>query len=45
LDADGDVDKFLGERIEGAGAHDLLDVCPGALEGDGIVSQYLARNC
>ena len=36
-DADGDVEKFLGERIERAGRHDLLDAFPGALEKCGVV--------
>lgn len=36
-DADSDVEKFLGEWIEGAGAHDGFQVVPGALEESGIV--------
>jgi hypothetical protein len=37
-DADGHVDEFLGKGIERAGAHNLLDAFPGALQGGGIVS-------
>ena len=40
-DADGDVEEFLGERIEGARAHDLFDAFPGALESGGIVGDGL----
>ena len=39
-DGDGDVDQFLGERIEGAGFdHDLLDAGPGSLEEFGLVGE------
>ena len=38
--ADGDVDEFLGERVEGAGSdHDLLDAGPGSFQDIGLVSQ------
>ena len=40
-DADGDVNQFLGERIERARAHDLLEAFPGALEQGGIVRDGL----
>src|SRR6266536_505045 len=42
-DADGDVDHFLGEWIERARRHDLLDAFPGALEQGGIVRDGLPK--
>src|SRR5579883_2664073 len=36
-----DIDEFLGEGIEGARRHDLLDALPGALEQRGIVRDGL----
>jgi len=36
-DADGDVEEFLGQRIESAWRHDGLQILPGALEQCGIV--------
>ncbi len=42
-DADGDVNQFLGERIERARSHDLLDTFPGALEQNGIVGDGLSE--
>jgi hypothetical protein len=36
--ADGDVEQFLGERIEGAaGSHDLFERFPGAFQSGGVV--------
>src|SRR5216683_6187621 len=40
-DAHGDVDHFLGEWIERARGHDLLDAFPGAFEQGGIVRDGL----
>ncbi len=40
-DADRDVDQFLGEGIEGAGRHDVLQAFPGAFEQRGIVGDGL----
>src|SRR5271168_4350021 len=40
-DAYRDIDQLFGEGIERAGGHDLLDVLPGALEGDRVVGQHL----
>jgi hypothetical protein len=36
-DADGDVEQFLGERVESAGSHDGLEAFPGALQKNRIV--------
>jgi len=41
--ADGDVDHLLGQRIERARSHDLLDRFPGALQRDRIVGQHLSE--
>ena len=38
---DGDVQEFLGQRIERAGTHDLLDAFPSALQCGGIVGDGL----
>ncbi len=38
-DAHGHVDEFLGERIQRAVAHHLLDVAPDALQGLGVMRQ------
>ncbi len=40
-DADGNVNQFLGERIERAGPHDLFQALPRALEQRGIVGDGL----
>jgi hypothetical protein len=40
-DADGDVEQFLGEGIERARSHDLLDAFPSAFEQRGIVGDGL----
>src|SRR6266480_2607023 len=40
-DADGDVNQFLSQRIEGARPHDLLEAFPGALEQRRIVRDGL----
>jgi len=42
-DTDGDVEKFLGERIERAGRHDLLDAFPSALEKRRVMSDGLPK--
>ena len=42
-DADGDVEKFFREGIEGAGSHDGFEVFPGALEKDGIMGDSFPK--
>src|SRR5579864_5011277 len=42
-DADREVDHFLGQRIERAWRHDLLDALPGALERRRIVRQVFPK--
>jgi len=37
IDADRYVDQFLGQRIQGPGRHNLLDVLPYALQGRGMI--------